>query len=188
MLNAPVLDAGFGLMFFYFFASLLGSVMIAVVASPMSKRPRTLYEAISLLSGGDTQALEKPYARPLFIGNAPKGLVKSIGGSLLTLLPPPSSRLKTPKVPSSSFSRFVLIVLGLAMLASPSLVAASEVKYIDAPTLKGMLGDPDLVIIDTSTGWWTYDQKIVGSLVFPEEASSWAPKLAKDKKIVLYCG
>ncbi len=66
--------------------------------------------------------------------------------------------------------------------------AEPEVKYIDAATLKGMLGDPDLVIIDTSQGWWTYDQKIVGSLVFPEEASSWASRLSKDKKIVLYCG
>jgi hypothetical protein len=188
MLNAPLLDAGFGLMFFYFFASLLCSVIIAVVASPIGKRPRTLSEAISLFPGGDTQALEKPYAQPLFIGTVLKALVKSIGGSLLTLLPPPSSWLKTPKVPSYSFSRFVLIVLGLAMLANPSLAATPEVNYIDAPTLKGMLGDPDLVIIDTSTGWWTYDQKIVGSLVFPEEASSWAPKLSKDKRIVLYCG
>ena len=74
------------------------------------------------------------------------------------------------------------------MLASPSLAADPEVQYIDAPTLKSMLGAPDLVIIDTSTGWWTYDEKIIGSLVLPEEASSWASKLSKDKRIVLYCG
>ncbi len=185
MLNSQILDAGTGFMFIYFFLSLL---CLVVVANLMRKRPRTLYEAISLLPGGDTLALEKLYAQPLFIGTALKGLVKSIGGTLLTLLPPPSSWLKTPKVPSYITSRLVLIVLGLAMLAGPSLAASPEVKYIDAPTLKGMLGDPDLVIIDTSTGWWTYDQKIIGSLVFPEETSSWAPKLSKDKKIVLYCG
>lgn len=187
MLNSQVLGAGIGLMFICFFMS-LGSVMIAMVTSLIRKRPRMLYGAISLFLGGDTNTLEKLYAQPAFIGNALKGLVKNIGGSFLTLLPLPSSWLETPKVPSSISSRFVLIVLAVAMLASPSLAAVPEVTYIDAPALKGMLGDPNLVIIDTSTGWWTYDQKIVGSLVFPEEASSWAPKLSKDKKIVLYCG
>ena len=83
---------------------------------------------------------------------------------------------------------FLFVLLGLAIRVRPSLAAEPEVKYVDAATLKGMIGDPALVIIDTSQGWWTYDQKIAGSLVFPEEASSWAPRLAKDKKIVLYCG
>ena len=80
------------------------------------------------------------------------------------------------------------LALMLALLAGSGLAAASEVKYIDAPTLKGMMGDPSLVIIDTSTGWWTYDQKIPGSLVLPEEADTWAARFPKDKKIVLYCG
>jgi len=85
---------------------------------------------------------------------------------------------------------FFLILLCLAWMVppTPALAAKPEVKYIDPVTLKAMLGDPALVIIDTSQGWWTYDQKIVGSLVYPEEASSWAPQLPKDKKIVLYCG
>ena len=91
-------------------------------------------------------------------------------------------------LPSVAIVAGILVFLGLVMVTGPSLAAEPEVKYIDAATLKGMLGDPDLVIIDTSRGWWTYDQKIAGSLVFPEEASSWAPRLAKDKKIVLYCG
>ncbi|MCX5890188.1 MAG: hypothetical protein NTY36_12120 [Deltaproteobacteria bacterium] len=87
-------------------------------------------------------------------------------------------------------SWFFMILLCLAWSApsAPALAAQPEVKYIDAATLKGMLGDPNLVIIDTSKGWWTYDQKIVGSFVYPEEVSSWAPQLPKDKKIVLYCG
>ncbi len=171
MLNSPVVDAGIGLLCIYFFSSLLCPVIIEMVTSLMRKHPRMLYEANSLL-----------YAQPLFIGTTPKGLVKGIAGSFLT------SWLKKPRVPASIASRLVLIVLGLAILASPSLAASPEVRYIDAPTLKGMLGDPKLVIIDTSTGWWTYDQKIAGSLVFPEETSSWAPKLSKDNKIVLYCG
>lgn len=85
---------------------------------------------------------------------------------------------------------FTIILLCLAWWAppAPALPAKPELKFIDAATLKGMLGDPDLVIIDTSLGWWTYDQKIPGSLVYPEDAGVWAPKLSKDKKIVLYCG
>ena len=187
MLNSQF-GAGIGLMFIYFFLSLLCSVIIEAVTSLIRKRPSRLYEAFSLLLGGDAKALKKLYAQPFFIGTTPKGLVKSIGGSLLTLLPLPSSWLETLKVPSYLSSHLVLIVLSLAMVASPSLAAVSEVKYIDASTLKSMLGDPDLVIIDTSQGWWTYDQKIPGALVLPEEASSWASKLSKDKKIVLYCG
>lgn len=91
-------------------------------------------------------------------------------------------------LPSAAILVCLLVFMSLGMLAGSSLAAEPEVKYIDAATLKGMLSDPDLVIIDTSQGWWTYDQKIVGSLVFPEEASSWASRLSKDKKIVLYCG
>jgi hypothetical protein len=86
------------------------------------------------------------------------------------------------------WSLLVLLVLGLVLTLGPALAAAPEVNFIDAATLKGMLGSPDLVLIDTSTGWWTYDQQIPGSLILPEEASSWAPRLSKDKKIVLYCG
>ena len=82
----------------------------------------------------------------------------------------------------------VMLLLGLSVPLTAGWTAEPEVKYIDAATLKGMLGDPNLVIIDTSQGWWTYDQKIVGSLIFPEKTSSWASGLSKDKKIVLYCG
>ncbi len=82
----------------------------------------------------------------------------------------------------------LLLFLGLSTPPAPVLAAKPEVKFIDPATLKGMLGAPDLVIIDVSQGWWTYDRKITGSLIFPEETSSWAPRLSKDKKIVLYCG
>ena len=82
----------------------------------------------------------------------------------------------------------VFLLLGLMAARRPALAAPPEVQFIDAPTLKGMLGAPDVVIIDSSQGWWTYDQKIVGSLVLPGETSSWAPQIPKDKKIVVYCG
>jgi rhodanese-related sulfurtransferase len=81
-----------------------------------------------------------------------------------------------------------LLLLGLSIPLSHARAAQPEVKYIDVATLKGMMGAPDLVIIDVSKGWWTYKQKIVGSLVYPEDTSTWAPHLSKDKRIVLYCG
>ncbi len=85
-------------------------------------------------------------------------------------------------------SVLLLLLLTFAMARGQALAASPEVKFIGPADLKGMLGDPNLVIIDTSKGWWTYDLKITGSLVFPGEVSSWAPQIPKDKKIVLYCG
>jgi hypothetical protein len=81
----------------------------------------------------------------------------------------------------------LLLAMGLWAAAAP-VSASPEVKYIDAPTVKSMLGSPDVVVIDTSTGWWTYDQKIVGSIIHPEPAREWAAQFPKDKKIILYCG
>ncbi len=85
-------------------------------------------------------------------------------------------------------SVLLLLFLSFAMMRDQALAAQPEVKYIAPATLKGMMGDPNLVIIDTSQGWWTYDQKIVGSLVYPEDTEVWASKVPRDKTIVLYCG
>jgi hypothetical protein len=82
----------------------------------------------------------------------------------------------------------LLLFLSLALVRGQALAAEPEVKYIGPADLKGMMGDPNLVVIDASKGWWTYDRKIPGSLVLPGEVSSWAPQIPKDKKIVLYCG
>ncbi len=89
-----------------------------------------------------------------------------------------------------SKSWLLTIFLLLSLLAAPGLglSAPPEIKYIDPATLKAMMGAPDVIIIDVSRGWWTYDQKIVGSLVHPEETETWAAGLPKAKKIVLYCG
>lgn len=81
-----------------------------------------------------------------------------------------------------------LLFLTLPLTLGPARAGNPEVKYIDPITLKGMLGAPDLVIIDVSTGGWSIDLKIIGALRFSaDEADSWAPQLLKDKKIVLYC-
>jgi hypothetical protein len=68
-------------------------------------------------------------------------------------------------------------------------------KSADAPRmsmdeLKGMLGSPDLVIIDVRSGpdWKDSDSKIKGAIrEDPEALQSWANKYPKDKTIVLYC-
>jgi rhodanese-related sulfurtransferase len=51
-----------------------------------------------------------------------------------------------------------------------------------------MMGEPNLLVVDVSTGWWTYDQKIPGSVVQPGDVAHWAKGLPRDKKIVVYCG
>jgi rhodanese-related sulfurtransferase len=56
--------------------------------------------------------------------------------------------------------------------------------------LKGMLGNPDLVIIDVRTqqNWADSDLKIRGAVrEDPESLDSWANKYPKDKTLVLYC-
>jgi len=68
--------------------------------------------------------------------------------------------------------------------------AAEDVPRITKEDLKGKLGDPNVLIIDVRTGsdWKASDVKIKGAI--REEAknvSEWAPKLDKNKTIVLYC-
>jgi len=77
-------------------------------------------------------------------------------------------------------------------MAGASMILA---KSTDAPRmtkdeLKGMLGSPDLVIIDVRYGpdWKDSDSKIKGAIrEDPEALQSWANKYPKDKTIVLYC-
>jgi len=56
--------------------------------------------------------------------------------------------------------------------------------------LKGMLGDPDLLIIDVRYGkdWTESDLKIRGAIrEDPKAFDSWASKYPKDKTLVFYC-
>jgi rhodanese-related sulfurtransferase len=86
------------------------------------------------------------------------------------------------------FWLLLLLIIGLAVSPGAAGAATPELQYIDPVALKGMMGAPGVVVVDVSTGWWTYDQKIPGSLVHPEEASSWARELPRDRTIVVYCG
>ena len=65
-----------------------------------------------------------------------------------------------------------------------------EAQRITKEQLKGMLGSPDLVIIDVRSAhdWEEGKRKIKGAIredVF--KIGSWIGKYPKDKTIVLYC-
>ena len=82
-----------------------------------------------------------------------------------------------------------LLVPPVPPVLVPSLAAEPEVKFVDKDTLKGMLVDPSLLIIDVrhQGEWEKSDRKIKGAIRFsPDRAASWGPLLPKDKKIVLY--
>jgi hypothetical protein len=66
-----VLDVAIGLVFIYFFFSLLCSVIVEGIAALSKWRPKELYGAIKLLLDDD-ETLEKLYKNPLFLGTSPE--------------------------------------------------------------------------------------------------------------------
>ncbi len=83
-----------------------------------------------------------------------------------------------------------LIFLALAPSPALSLAAEPEVKFVDVDTLKGMLGDSSLLIIDARHGteWTKSDRKIEGAMRFSQDGiATWGPLLPKNRKIVMYC-
>jgi hypothetical protein len=103
MFDSAVLDVAIGLVFIYFFLSLLCSVIIEGVTALIKKRPRMLRDAISSLLD-DPKALEKIYDQPLFMGTTPKSLLRSLGQALL-----PFRKKRSPSYISSR--SFVLSLL-----------------------------------------------------------------------------
>jgi rhodanese-related sulfurtransferase len=76
----------------------------------------------------------------------------------------------------------------VAVFATPAL--AQEAKRMSIEELKGMLGNPDLVIVDVRRDEdWTKDKnKIKGAVrEDPEKADTWMSKYPKDKTLVFYC-
>ena len=87
---------------------------------------------------------------------------------------------------------FALLALVLAVLVPLSYsLAAAEVQFVDADTLKSWLGAPDLLLIDVrSAGTWNRsDIKIQGAVrgdPAKDKVAVWGKNLPKDKKIVVY--
>ena len=86
----------------------------------------------------------------------------------------------------ATYALAAILALGLAAGAA----LAQEVKRLDKDTLKGWLGDPQLLLIDvrSQNDWDASAKKIKGAVrQDPKKADTWAPTLPRDKKIVLYC-
>ena len=68
--------------------------------------------------------------------------------------------------------------------------SAEDVKRISKEELRGMLGDPSLVLVDVRTegDWNSSEFKIKGALrEDPARVASWMDKYGKDKTLVFYC-
>ena len=84
----------------------------------------------------------------------------------------------------------MVMVAGLMLAFSWACSAAPEAPRIDKDTVKGWLGNPQVVIVDVRAGddWKDSKTKIKGAVrQDPKAVQTWAASLPKDKKIVLYC-
>ena len=67
---------------------------------------------------------------------------------------------------------------------------SGDVPRMTKQALSGIMGNPDIIIIDVRSGtdWTDGDSKIKGAVrEDPEAIQSWANKYAKDKSLVFYC-
>ena len=75
-----------------------------------------------------------------------------------------------------------------AFFATPA--AAQDVKRMTIEELKGMLGNPDLVIVDVRRDgdWKSSEAKIKGAVREDQDkVDAWMNKYPKDKTLVFYC-
>jgi len=83
------------------------------------------------------------------------------------------------------------LVLSLAMTCVFALtVMAAEAPRITKEEVKGMLGNPDVIIIDVRAGgdWNSSNVKIQGAVrEDPSKVGSWMDKYPKDKTLIFYC-
>jgi len=88
------------------------------------------------------------------------------------------------------FHAVMLIMIMIGMPLSTYVRAAVDAPRISKEDVKALLGDPGVIILDARTGssWYNSDKKIKGAVrVDPDEVSSWAGSIPKDKKIIVYC-
>jgi len=82
----------------------------------------------------------------------------------------------------------IMVFAVVAFLAMPAV--AQEVKRMSIEELKGMLGNPDLVIVDVRRDgdWKSSKVKIKGAVREDQEKiETWMSKYPKDKTLVFYC-
>lgn len=86
------------------------------------------------------------------------------------------------------FLRVLMAVLAAALVLSAQ-AASEEVARKTTEELKGMLGQPNVVVLDVRTeyDWNSSGEKIKGAVrENPKEVESWAGRYPKDKTMVLY--
>jgi hypothetical protein len=87
---------------------------------------------------------------------------------------------------------YVAVALSLLFLGTsvmPPSVAGQDVPRISMAQLKGMLGQPALILVDVrrSVDWNASDRKIKGAVrEDPQAVAKWAGKYPKGKTIVFY--
>jgi rhodanese-related sulfurtransferase len=87
-----------------------------------------------------------------------------------------------------------ILVKALSILVVASAIAvparAADVKRMTKEELKGMLGSPDLVVVDVrkESDWASSDAKIKGAFrEDPEQVDKWMAKYPKNKTLLFYC-
>jgi rhodanese-related sulfurtransferase len=91
--------------------------------------------------------------------------------------------------------RKIILLLAIAMVIALAAffttpAAAQEAKRISIEELKGMLGSPDLVIVDVrrDEDWKSGAVKVKGAVrEDPEKVDTWMSRYPKDKTLVFYC-
>ena len=90
--------------------------------------------------------------------------------------------------------RMLALLVGLiafaAVCGAPQGARSADAPKMTKEELKGLLGNPDVAVLDVRTGgdWRRSDRKIAGAVrENPNDVDSWADKYPKGKTIVLYC-
>jgi rhodanese-related sulfurtransferase len=82
------------------------------------------------------------------------------------------------------------LILSLSLALGFTLALAKDVPRMTVEELKGLLDNPEVVIIDVRTDrdWDNSTQKIKGAgREDPQKIETWAKKYPPGKTIVLYC-
>ena len=132
MFDSQILDTAIGLVFVYFFLSLLCSVIVEAITGLTKKRARMLRDGIqSLLQ--DPKALAKLYKQPFFMGNTtPKNVVSSLWDSLWL----PS---KKERVPSYISSRSFVVSLLESLKQHPDVIRGLLKDEFSFPDNEGQI-------------------------------------------------
>jgi hypothetical protein len=96
----------------------------------------------------------------------------------------------TKRNPVAAAGLIIVLMAGILFYRSAALADSIEVPRISIERARGMLADPDVVIIDvrTTKTWWRSPTKIANAV--REELGAveqWAHKYPKDKTLIFYC-